>query len=65
MLHKIRTRIKFIIQFHVKQSLEIVSEFAYLYESIGEKSGKIRGRLNSENVTIPNDDKITGVIIFA
>jgi len=35
-----------------------------IHVSIGEKSGKIRGRLNSENVTIPND-KITGVIIFA
>jgi len=53
------------MQFHVKQSLETASEFTYLYESIGEKSGKIRGRLNSENVTIPNNDKITGVIIFA
>jgi len=65
MLHKIRTGTKFIIKFHVKQELEIVSEFTYLYESIGEKSGKTRGRLNSENVTILNDDKITGVIIFA
>jgi hypothetical protein len=65
MIHKIRTGTKFIIQFHVKQSLETVSEFKYLYESIGEKGNKIRGRLNSENVTIPNDDKITGVIVFA
>jgi len=47
MLYKIRTGTKFLIQFHVKQSLEIVSEFKYLYESIGEKSDKIRGRLKS------------------
>jgi hypothetical protein len=43
MLHKIRIGTKFIIQFHVKQSPEIVSEFRYLYESTGEKSDKIRG----------------------
>jgi hypothetical protein len=65
MLHKIKTGTKFIIQFHVKQSLEIVSEFKHLHKSIGEKSDNIRGRLNSEYITIPNDDKITGVIIFA
>ena len=65
MLHKIRTGTKFIIQFHVKKSPETVSEFRYLYESIGEKSDKIRGRLNSESVIIPNDDKITGVTDFA
>ena len=49
----------------MKQSLEIVSEFKYLYENIGEKSDEIRGRLNSESVTILNDDKVTGVIVFA
>jgi len=43
MQHAIRTGTKFIIQFHVKQSLETVSEFKYLYESTGEKSDKIRG----------------------
>ena len=49
----------------MKQSLETVSEFKYLYESTGEKSDKIRGWLNYESVTIPNDDKITGVTDFA